>query len=106
MKIDVTFKHTRFDFIQSVYGKLDEDSSLLAVESTETRLESLFKEINKASEEHKSFTDSMAIEMCLKKAETMEELLIFVHKVSAKSSCPQHPFIQMMQMPKGGGGEE
>jgi hypothetical protein len=105
MKIDVTFKHSRFDLIQAIYGKLDEDSSLLAVESTETRLESLFKEINEASKDGKHFTDSMAIEMCLEKAETMEELLIFIHKVSAKIACPQHPFIEMMQMPRGGGGE-
>jgi hypothetical protein len=94
---EVTFKHSRFNFIQSVYGGLSEDASLLAVDKTEERLDEVFNKINKAAKKHKNFTDCMAIEICLNEAKTMEELVIFIYKVSSESSCPTHPFLQMLQ---------
>ena len=97
-KIKIKFKHQRFNTIQAVYGGLDEDASLLAVEQTEKRLEELFEQINAASKDNKDFADSEAIEMCVDKAQTTEELIIFIHKVSAESACPAHPFMQMLQM--------
>lgn len=102
---NVKFKHKRFNFIQAVYGELDEEASLLAVEECEKRLEELFDAINKAGKEDKDWTESKAIEMCYNKAATMQELIIFIHKVSEASACPQHPFIQMIagaKPPRGG----
>ena len=102
MKLELTFKHSRKNFIQSIYGGLDEDSSLIAVDETSNRLEQLFEEIDKASEEDDDFTDGKVIEMCCNKAESIEELVIFIHEVASASACPQHPFIQMITNAKGG----
>jgi|TARA_R110000787_G_scaffold11722_12_gene38522 GTP cyclohydrolase I len=94
---EIIFKHSRFNFIQSVYGGLSEDGSLEAVEKTEERLDRVFQIISEASKEDDKFTDCKAIEICFNEAKTMEELLIFIYKVSAESSCPTHPFLQMLQ---------
>lgn len=102
MKTNVKFKHARKDFVQAVYGSLDEDASLLAVENTESRLEQLFDEINAKAKEDQTFTDSKAIEMCCNKAKTQEELIIFIHRVSAESACPTHPFIEMITRAQNG----
>lgn len=100
----VTFKHSRFNFIQSVYGGLSEDGSLEAVEKTEQRLDELFEKIKLASDEDENFSDAKAIEICINEAITMEELVIFIYKVSSESSCPSHPFLQMLQQIKGSQG--
>lgn len=106
MEKKIKFKHRRFNIIQAIYGGLDEEASLLAVEQCDKRLDELFAEINEKSKDNKDWSESQALEMCYNKAESMEELIIFIHKVSAASACPSHPFIEMissMRPPKDGG---
>jgi hypothetical protein len=97
-KLEIKFKHKRSDFIQAVYGSLNEDASFLAVEQTRVRLKELFKEIEaKAKELNGELTDTMALEMCINKAQTNEELVVFIHEVASAQSCPTHGFIQMIK---------
>ena len=94
---EVIFKHSRFNFIQSIYGGLTEDGSLEAVEKTEERLDCLFEEIKALEVDDKNFTNGKAIELCFNRAQTTEELLIFVYTVASESSCPTHPFLEMLK---------
>jgi hypothetical protein len=100
-KFKITFKHKRHDFVQAVYGNLEEEASFLAVEQTKKRLEELFKEIEGAAKENEDFCETMGLEMCIEKAQTSEELVIFIHEIAKAQSCPSHGFVQMLM---GGAG--
>jgi len=103
-KFKIKFKHKRHDFIQSVYGSLDEEASFVAVEATRKRLEELFSEIEEAAKADDDFCETRALEMALQKAETNEEIVIFVHELAKASRCPSHGLIQMLMnggQPKG-----
>jgi len=97
MQEDVKFKHERFNMIQCVYGHLSEDASLEAVKNVEGKIRSLFTEIKKAAEKSESFNESHVLEMCVNKAATKQELIVFIHAVCSESRCPAHAFVNMLK---------
>tara|TARA_R110000803_G_scaffold136813_1_gene203736 strand:+ start:2818 stop:3135 length:318 start_codon:yes stop_codon:yes gene_type:complete len=102
----IEFKHSRHNLIQSIFGRLEEDASLIAVEETEKKINVLLDKLEKAAEEDNNFGDSKAIEICCKEASTTEELVVFIHAVSSMSACPSHQFLQMIGMRKKGDSGE
>jgi pyruvate-formate lyase len=100
-KFKITFKHKRHDFVQAVYGSLEEEASFLAVEQTKKRLEELFEEIEEAAKESEDFCETVALEMCINKAKTNEELIVFIHETAKAQRCPSHGLVQMIM---GGAG--
>ena len=95
-KFEIKFKHKRTGFIQSVFGSLDEDASFIAEEATASKLEELFEELTEASKNKDDFCETMALEMCIEKATTNEELVIFIYEIAKAQRCPNHGLIQMM----------
>ena len=97
MKFDLKFKHERLNFIQAVYGGLDEDASLLAVENTASRLDQLFEEIEEKAKDNPEFNESKVLELCCERAKSIEELVIFIHKVASESASEKHPFLEILK---------
>jgi hypothetical protein len=94
---NVKFKHKRNGFIQAVYGSLDEDASFIAVEQTVKRLHELRNEISAMAEKNEDFSDTMAVEMCVEKAQTNEELIVFIHEIARASGRSQPSIVQMIK---------
>ena len=90
----IKFKHERYNLIQVIHGHLSEDASIEAVKITEEKLSNLMAEIETANESNPdNFNESHALEMCIQRAKSPCELVVFLHAVCSASRCPTHPFI-------------
>ena len=93
----IKFKHERFNLIQAVHGGLQEDASFEAVAVIEKKTDEIFEELEELAKETPNMGDSHLIEVCVKKATTPEELVLFLHAVCSADRCPSHPFIEMVK---------
>ena len=94
-KFKITFKHKRKDLHQAVYGSLSEDETFEAVDVLRKKLEDLFDELNEVSKMD-GFNVSAALEMCVSRATTNEELILFIYEVASANTCPSHNLLSVL----------
>lgn len=104
----VVFKHARHNYIQALFGDLNEDASLEAVTATEVRVDKLMADIREkhkeASERNENISESIIIEMCYNEAKSIQELMVFISEASGMySKYNNHPIYNIMSSLNGGG---